>query len=178
MFAQWHKMQAQALTCRSKLDAKTHDLTIKINSDIQNPNGAYPMKKLALLSAAALVAAATTSLAASDVLTNVPAGSLTVTDWYKQSVYDQSNSKIGEVNDVLVSSDGRINALIVGVGGVLGAGQKDVAVSFNAVQKTIKDNKVHLTMNASQDALKSAPGFKYDKDKMTWVPDKGGNVSQ
>ncbi len=136
------------------------------------------MKKLALLSAAALVAAATTSLAASDVLTNVPAGSLTVTDWYKQSVYDQSNSKIGEVNDVLVSSDGRINALIVGVGGVLGAGQKDVAVSFNAVQKTIKDNKVYLTMNASQDALKSAPGFKYDKDKMTWVPDKGGNVSQ
>jgi sporulation protein YlmC with PRC-barrel domain len=136
------------------------------------------MKKLALLSAVALVAAATTSLAASDVLTNVPAGSLTVTDWYKQSVYDQSNSKIGEVNDVLVSSDGRINALIVGVGGMLGAGQKDVAVSFNSVQKTMKDNKVYLTMSTTQDALKSAPGFKYDKEQMTWVPDKTGNVSQ
>jgi len=83
------------------------------------------MKKLALLSAAVLVAAATASMAASEMLTNVPPGSLTVTDWYKQSVYDPSNSKIGQIDDVLVSPDGRINALIVGVGGLLGADLSD-----------------------------------------------------
>jgi hypothetical protein len=37
-----------------------------------------------------------------------------VTDWYKQSVYDPSNSKIGEIMDVLLSPDGKVNALIVG----------------------------------------------------------------
>jgi len=136
------------------------------------------MKKLALLSAAVLVAAATASMAASEMLTNVPPGSLTVTDWYKQSVYDPSNSKIGQIDDVLVSPDGRINALIVGVGGLLGAGEKDVAVSFSSVQKTVKDNKIYLTLSTTKDALKSAPGFKYDKEQTTWVPDTRGNVSQ
>jgi sporulation protein YlmC with PRC-barrel domain len=136
------------------------------------------MKKLALLSAAVLVAGASASMAAGEMMTNVPPGSLTVTDWYKQSVYDPSNSKIGEVMDVLVSPDGRINTLIVGVGGFLGAGEKDVAVSFNSVQKTVKDNKIYLTMNTTKDALKSAPGFKYDKQQTTWVLDTTGNASQ
>jgi sporulation protein YlmC with PRC-barrel domain len=136
------------------------------------------MKKLTLLSAAVLVAGATASMAAGEIMTSVPPSSLTVTDWYKQSVYNPSNSKIGEVMDVLVSPDGRINTLIVGVGGFLGAGEKDVAVSFNSVQKTVKDNKIYLTMNTTKDALKSAPGFKYDKQQTTWVLDTAGNASQ
>jgi sporulation protein YlmC with PRC-barrel domain len=136
------------------------------------------MKKLTLLSAAALVAVATASMAASEMMTSVPSGSLTVTDWYKQSVYDPSNSKIGQVNDVLVSTDGKIDALIVGVGGFLGAGQKDVAVSFNSVQKSVRDNKIYLTMSTTKDALKAAPWFKYDQDQMTWVPDTRSNASQ
>jgi hypothetical protein len=32
----------------------------------------------------------------------IPAGSFTVTDWYKQSVYDPKDTKIGEIMDVLV----------------------------------------------------------------------------
>jgi sporulation protein YlmC with PRC-barrel domain len=136
------------------------------------------MKKLTLLSAAALVVVATAAMAASEMMTSVPSGSLTVTDWYKQSVYDPSNSKIGQVTDVLVSTDGKIDALIVGVGGFLGAGQKDVAVSFDSVQKSVRDNKIYLTMNTTKDALKSAPGFRYDKDQMSWVPDTRGNASQ
>jgi sporulation protein YlmC with PRC-barrel domain len=134
------------------------------------------MKKVAILSVAALMTGSTALMAAGE-LTSVPVGSLTVTDWYKQSVYDPSNTKIGQVMDVLVSSDGKVATLIVGVGGFLGAGEKDVAVSFNAIQKTVKDNKIYLTMNTTKDALKSAPGFKYDRQQTTWVPDTG-NVSQ
>ena len=46
---------------------------------------------------------------------------VTVTDWYKQSVYDPSDAKIGDVMDVLVTPEGNISALILGVGGFLGA---------------------------------------------------------
>ena len=46
----------------------------------------------------------------------IPASSVTVTDWYKQDVYDPNNNKIGQVADVLVSQDGHVNALIIGVG--------------------------------------------------------------
>jgi sporulation protein YlmC with PRC-barrel domain len=132
------------------------------------------MKSLAVLTAGALLASSAAfaaSAAKADVMTNVPGSSLTVTDWYKQDVYDQSNTKIGQIMDVLVGQDGQVSALIVGVGGFLGAGEKDVAVSFNTVKATMKDNKVYLTMNTTKDALKSAPGFKYDRDKTAWVPD-------
>ena len=54
---------------------------------------------------------------------------------------------------------GKIAALIVGVGGFLGAGEKDVAVPFEAVHPTMKDKKWWLVMNATKDSLKSAPGF-------------------
>jgi hypothetical protein len=79
---------------------------------------------------------------------------------------------------VLVDSQGKIDALIIGVGGFLGAGEKNVAVKFDAVKKTDQDNKVRLTMNANKDELKSAPGLKYDKQKTTWVPDTNNNNSK
>jgi sporulation protein YlmC with PRC-barrel domain len=131
-------------------------------------------RSLAVLTAGALLASSAAfavSAAMADVMTTVPGSSLTVTNWYKQDVYDQSNTKIGQIMDVLVGQDGQVSALIVGVGGFLGAGEKDVAVSFNTVKATKKDNKIYLTMNTTKDALKAAPGFKYDRDKTAWVPD-------
>jgi sporulation protein YlmC with PRC-barrel domain len=134
------------------------------------------MKTLMAISAAVLMAS-TASFAQpvasgrADMMTSVPTNSTTVADWYKQNVYDPSNNKIGEIMDVLVSPEGHATALIVGVGGFLGAGEKDVAVPFTAVKHTMKDNSVYLTMDTTKDALKSAPGFKYDKNKTTWVPD-------
>jgi sporulation protein YlmC with PRC-barrel domain len=134
------------------------------------------MKSLVVLTAGALIAssaafAQTMSTGGAALMTSVPSSSLTVTDWYKQDVYDPNNNKIGSVSDVLVSPSGQVNALIIGVGGFLGAGEKNVAVSFNAVRETVKDNKAYLTMNTTKDALKSAPGFKYDSNKTAWVPD-------
>jgi sporulation protein YlmC with PRC-barrel domain len=131
-------------------------------------------RSLTVLVAGALLASSAAfavSAARADVMTTVPSSSLTVTDWYKQDVYDQSNTKIGQIMDVLVGQDGQVSALIVGVGGFLGAGEKDVAVSFNTVKATKKDNKIYLSMNTTKDALKAAPGFKYDRDKTAWVPD-------
>jgi sporulation protein YlmC with PRC-barrel domain len=104
-------------------------------------------------------------------MTSVPPQSVTVTDWYKRSVYDSSNNKIGEIMDVLLSQDGKVNALIIGVGGFLGMGEKDVAVPFDAVKHTVKDGKTYLTLDSTKDALKAAPGLKYDRNTTTWNPD-------
>jgi len=106
------------------------------------------------------------------ILSSIPNNSATVTHWYKQSVYDPSDSKIGEIEDVLLDKEGKAEALIVGVGGFLGMGEKHVAVPFNAVKTTTKnDNKWYLVMNSTKDALKNASGFKYDRTAMTWVPE-------
>ena len=46
---------------------------------------------------------------------------------------------------------------------------------FNSIKKTTKDNKTYLTMDTTQNALKSAPGLKYDSNSTTWVPDNKSN---
>jgi sporulation protein YlmC with PRC-barrel domain len=129
---------------------------------------------LRLSHAAAIVAVLTVPALAdtsAQMLRQVPAEALTVTDWYKQDVYDPNNTKIGEVMDVLVDKSGRVTSLIVGVGGFLGAGEKDVAVPFDAVRVNKNNKKFTLVMNTTKDDLKSAPGFKYDRDSTTWVPE-------
>ena len=127
------------------------------------------MRTLVALCAALLLASSTSF--ASELLTSVPNSSRTVTDWYKQNVYDPNNNKIGEIMDVLIEPSGQINAAIVGVGGFLGAGEKDVAVNFSSIKPSTKDNKTYLTMDTTKDELKNAPGFKYDRNKNSWIPD-------
>jgi len=138
------------------------------------------MKRLPLLVlGAGLLAATGTAMAAANLMTSIPSDSVTVTDWYKQNVYDPQNTKIGEIMDVLVAPDGKVRSVIVGVGGFLGAGEKDVAVDFSAIKRTTKNNSTYLTMNTTKGALQSAPGFKYDSQTTTWVPDTSkGNASQ
>ena len=112
-------------------------------------------------------------------MTSIPSSSRTVTDWYKQNVYDPNQQKIGEIMDLLVNPSGQIDAAIVGVGGFLGVGEKDVAVSFSGIKASKKNDKTYLTLDTTKDALKKAPGFKYDRQSTTWVPDNrsGSNKS-
>ena len=105
-------------------------------------------------------------------MSTLPSDAATVTHWYKQAVYDQGNNKIGDIDDVLVDHDGKVVALVIGVGGFLGMGEKHVAVPHNMVRATTKDNnKWYLVMNSTKDAMKSAPGFKYDRSAMVWMPE-------
>jgi sporulation protein YlmC with PRC-barrel domain len=49
-------------------------------------------------------------------------------------VYGADNQKIGDVDEVLVDRQGKIQGIVVGVGGFLGIGQKDVAIPYDQVQ--------------------------------------------
>src|ERR1700753_144157 len=123
---------------------------------------------LAATSAPAAYAAVTTMSAA-------PSESWTVTNYYKQAVYDPKESKIGDVDDVLLDKSGKVTGLVIGVGGFLGAGEKDVIVAFSDVKMTKKNDKWWLTLDETKDDLKNAPGFSYDKASTTWVPDTKSN---
>ena len=52
------------------------------------------------------------------------------------TVIGANNESIGDVNDVLLDRSGQAVAVIVGVGGFLGIGEKDVAVAFNQLEFT------------------------------------------
>ena len=107
-------------------------------------------------------------------ITSLPSGALPISDYYNQSVYDNQDNKVGDVNDLLVDKDGRIGAAIVGVGGFLGAGEKNVAVPFNALKLTEKNGKRYLVMDTTKEALNSAPGYTFDRSTKQWVPAKQG----
>jgi sporulation protein YlmC with PRC-barrel domain len=128
------------------------------------------MKKI--VSGIALAAALTTGAYAATTMSAAPTESWTVTNYYKQAVYDPKESKIGDIDDVLVDKSGKVTGLVVGVGGFLGAGEKDVIVPFTAVKTIKKNDKWWLTLDETKDGLKNAPGFKYDRASTTWVPDK------
>jgi hypothetical protein len=76
-------------------------------------------------------------------------------------VVGTDDAKIGDVSDVLFDKNQKVIAFIVGVGGFLGIGAKDVAIdpaSFTPVTgKDATDMKLRLAM--TKDELKAAPAF-------------------
>ena len=131
------------------------------------------MKVLVSTAAAALLlgSVAIAQGQAARPLSSLPQDGTPMNNYYKQTVYDPSDNKIGEVADLLVEKDGKVAVAIVSVGGFLGAGEKDVAVPFNSLKLTQKNQKWYLVMNTDKDSLKSAPGFRHDKNQDRWVPD-------
>ena len=50
------------------------------------------------------------------------------------AVYGPNNERIGDINEVLLNQNGKVDAVVIGVGGFLGIGEKDVAVPFSEVK--------------------------------------------
>jgi sporulation protein YlmC with PRC-barrel domain len=59
-------------------------------------------------------------------------------------IYNQNNEKIGDISELLVDSSGKIQAVVVGVGGFLGIGERDVAIPFDQI-KLVNEPRVVAT---------------------------------
>lgn len=80
------------------------------------------------------------------------------------TVYGSDNASIGEISDLIVASDGKINAAVIGVGGFLGVGAKNVAVPFDKLNVTRKPDTAgidKITVSFTKDELKNAPTFAF-----------------
>src|SRR5690242_4350566 len=80
------------------------------------------------------------------------------------SVYGPDNKSIGSIDDLIVDQKGAIKAAVIGVGGFLGVGQKDVAVPFEALQIQRKANSSSIdkiTVTYTKEQLSNAPKFAY-----------------
>src|SRR5271156_1297941 len=106
---------------------------------------------MSLSTAALAQQPAPTTAGPAEIFTRLPAGT-SVTNFYKQNVYDPSDNRIGDLDDVLIDKEGRVTAMIIGVGGFLGMGEKDVAIPFSALHASEKNNKWYLVLNTTKDA--------------------------
>ena len=76
------------------------------------------------------------------------------------TVMNAENERLGEINDLVTDESGKIVAALIGVGGFLGIGEKDVAVRFEDLKLSRdEDNDITASLNANQDTLASAPDF-------------------
>jgi len=84
------------------------------------------------------------------------------------TVYGSADENLGEINDLLVDRTGNVMAAVIGVGGFLGVGEKNVAVPFRTVEITRNDKGERLVLRKTKDELKAAPTFaRYDSAPAT-----------
>ena len=93
------------------------------------------------------------------LIATLPGEALPISDYYNQNVYDVSDNKIGEINDLLVDNAGKVNAVIVGVGGFLGVGEKNVAVAFSSLKVAEKDGKRYLVLDTTRKCSSPRPAI-------------------
>lgn len=82
------------------------------------------------------------------------------------TVYGADDANVGEIGDVVLTQDGKVDAVIIDVGGFLGVGEKEVAVGMdNLAFLTDKDGKKYLYTTFTKEQLDAAATY----DKSTWA---------
>ena len=75
------------------------------------------------------------------------------------TVHNDNKRAIGTVNDLIVSTDGKVNLAIIDVGGFLGIGAKHVAIPTKLFERGAKNTVV--LPKATEKELKAMPAFHY-----------------
>jgi sporulation protein YlmC with PRC-barrel domain len=75
-------------------------------------------------------------------------------------VYNAKNEKVGDVDDLIIAPDSASSYAIIGVGGFLGLGERQVAVPANHLKHT--EGRIVLP-DATKEALQAMPSFQYAK---------------
>jgi hypothetical protein len=118
----------------------------------------------ALLAAALLLGPATgwSQTGTSEGFVTVqPPGQWLVSQFIGQRVTNNAGEHVGDINDVLFDKSGQISTVVIGVGGFLGIGEKNVAIPFGSLSITAApDGRRVIGVPLSKDRLQAAPDFK------------------
>jgi putative membrane protein len=127
------------------------------------------------------------------------------TDWTAEAligrtVENSNGDNLGEINNVIINEQGNVVAAVIGVGGFLGIGEKNVAVPFDALEFRTVDpaaarqdkpreekleqkrdaaearfdsehEDMHIVLNTTKEDLEAAPEF-------AWLDEQGANRTQ
>ncbi|TRC98373.1 PRC-barrel domain containing protein [Mesorhizobium sp. WSM4303] len=115
----------------------------------------------------------TTSTASIDKssLTDMPSDKISAANLIGTNVYGADDAKIGEIGDVILTGDKKVDTIIVDVGGFLGIGEKKVAVGMENLKfMTDKNGNRYLYTNFTKDQLEAQTA--YDKASYAQNRDK------
>ena len=76
-----------------------------------------------------------------------------------RSVTNGKNETIGKIESVYLDANGKVDSVIVGVGGFLGVGERYARLQWKDLQ--VSDNGEKVMLNMSKDQLKAMAPYKY-----------------
>jgi sporulation protein YlmC with PRC-barrel domain len=95
-------------------------------------------------------------------------------DIIDKKAYGEDGEAIGTVNDLIITSSGRVDAAVVEVGGFLGIGQHTVAVDWSEIKINPSADRVTIAM--TKDQLKAAPEYKKTAQSNVPTTEQTGQV--
>jgi sporulation protein YlmC with PRC-barrel domain len=94
------------------------------------------------------------------------------------NVYNDANEKLGDINELILDKDGKVSAVVIGVGGFLGMGEHDIAVSMDklkfkeeAVRTSATTSTTTTRESTTGAATTTAPARTTAANANDWTPD-------
>jgi len=84
-----------------------------------------------------------------------------------KSVYNENDEKVGDIKDLVMSSDNKVTHVILGVGGFVGVGEHPVAIPIDEINES--GDKLTL-QGYTKDQLKEMPAYEYPKEAPAPAP--------
>ncbi|MEZ5925727.1 MAG: PRC-barrel domain-containing protein [Hyphomicrobiaceae bacterium] len=123
--------------------------------------------------AAASAPTATDTGTTADIARDAQAGDWMASTLIGRAVYNTEGQNVGDVNDIVLSSSGEVSSIVIGVGGFLGLGEKNVALPFEALRVSSVDGSDRITIDSTKEALEKAPEFVRSDDQFGADPATG-----
>jgi sporulation protein YlmC with PRC-barrel domain len=76
------------------------------------------------------------------------------------AVVNATNDKLGDVDEVLVTTDGRVNAVVVAMGGMLGLGERKVVVPWERLRFSSQGSDLVVKTDISRETLNAMPEYR------------------
>jgi sporulation protein YlmC with PRC-barrel domain len=133
------------------------------------------------LFAAAMLALAAPAFAqtATAFLTTQSVDEWRANNFIGQPVVNATGERVGDVNDLLFDKAGKLSTVVIGVGGFLGMGEKNVALRYETLTTTDKDGQRVIMLPLTKEALMAAPTFGYtEKTTLDVMREKAGEMAQ
>jgi sporulation protein YlmC with PRC-barrel domain len=117
---------------------------------------------VALMSGAAVLSAQLPAVAATNFVPKQSAGEASSSGLIGTKIQNSAGENIGDVNYLVLDAEGKVTTIVIGVGGFLGVGEKNVGVPFKAVTRQDDANgKPTFLLNATKEEINSAPAYEW-----------------
>jgi sporulation protein YlmC with PRC-barrel domain len=96
-----------------------------------------------------------------------------------RDIRNAQDKVIGEIKSVALGREGRVEAVIVGVGGFLGVGEREVAIGWDNLR--IRNNGEVIATDLAEDQLRALPEYKYADARQrgsVFVPESNTRIAQ